>query len=132
MAIEAGMANTVMCVHARKRATPMRHSAARFVMATNSGRNLGAISRPSPITPSPRSARCTTSALPAKISPMSRRCSGYQCRTSRDFPKRPVAILGVGQHHPHFSLMDAPNLTNLGGKKSSKLAYQMAGLTPGK
>ena len=56
MAIEVGMAKTVMCVHARKRATPMRHSAARFVMATNSGRNLGAISRPSPITPSPRSA----------------------------------------------------------------------------
>src|SRR5206468_11234791 len=43
---------------------------------------------------------------------------------ARDFPKPPVAILGMGQHHPHFSLMDAPTLTTLGGKKSSELAYQ--------
>ena len=49
---------------------------------------------------------------------------------ARDFPKPPVAILGMGQHHPHFSLMDAPTLTTLGGKKSSELAYQMADLTP--
>ena len=49
---------------------------------------------------------------------------------ARDFPKKPVAILGMGQHHPHFSLMDAPTLTTLGGRKSSELAYKMAGLTP--
>jgi hypothetical protein len=41
---------------------------------------------------------------------------------ARDFPKRPVAILGMGQHHPHFSLMDPPSLTTLGGKKSFELA----------
>jgi acetyl-CoA acetyltransferase len=35
----------------------------------------------------------------------------------------------MGQHHPHFSLMDAPSLTTLGGKKSSELAYKMAGPT---
>src|SRR5687767_15675379 len=39
---------------------------------------------------------------------------------AKDFPKRPVPILGMGQHHPHFSLMDAPSLTTLGGKKSSR------------
>jgi hypothetical protein len=36
----------------------------------------------------------------------------------------------MGQHHPHFSLMDAPSLITLGGKKSSELAYKMAGVTP--
>ena len=35
----------------------------------------------------------------------------------------------MGQHHPHFSLMDAPSLTTLGGKKSSEIAYRMAGLS---
>jgi len=48
---------------------------------------------------------------------------------ARDFPKKPVAILGMGQHHPHFSLMDAPSLTP-GRQKSSELAYKMAGLNP--
>ena len=32
---------------------------------------------------------------------------------ARDFPNKPVAILGMGQRHPHFSLMDAPSLTTL-------------------
>lgn len=50
---------------------------------------------------------------------------------ARDFPKRPAYILGIGQHHPHFSLIDAPSLTTLGGKVSSEMAYRMAGLTPG-
>jgi acetyl-CoA acetyltransferase len=49
---------------------------------------------------------------------------------ARDFPHRPVAVLGMGQHHPHFSLMDAPSITTLGGKKSSEAAYRMAGLSP--
>src|ERR1051325_1426640 len=49
---------------------------------------------------------------------------------ARDFPNKPVAVLGMGQHHPHFSLMDAPSITTLGGKKSSEAAYKMAGLTP--
>jgi acetyl-CoA acetyltransferase len=49
---------------------------------------------------------------------------------ARDFPKKPVAILGMGQHHPHFSLLDAPTLTTLGGKKSSETAYKMSGLGP--
>jgi acetyl-CoA acetyltransferase len=49
---------------------------------------------------------------------------------ARDFPKKAVAILGMGQHHPHFSLLDAPTLTTLGGKKSSEMAYRMAGLGP--
>jgi acetyl-CoA C-acetyltransferase len=49
---------------------------------------------------------------------------------AHDFPKPAVAILGMGQHHPHFSLMDAPSLTTLGGRKSSALAYAMAGLGP--
>jgi len=49
---------------------------------------------------------------------------------ARDFPKKPIAILGMGQHHPHFSLLDAPTLTTLGGKKSSEVAYKMSGLTP--
>jgi acetyl-CoA acetyltransferase len=69
MAIEAGMANTVMCVHARKRATPdptpghpIRHG----------GKNRGDTFPPSPITLLLRSATCTSSAPPAKTSRMSR------------------------------------------------------------
>ena len=49
---------------------------------------------------------------------------------AKDFPKPPVVILGMGQHHPHFSLLDAPSLTTLGGRKSSRMAYDMAGLEP--
>lgn len=49
---------------------------------------------------------------------------------ARDFPKPPVYVLGMGQHHPHFSLIDASTLTTLGGKVSSEKAYRMAGLAP--
>jgi acetyl-CoA acetyltransferase len=49
---------------------------------------------------------------------------------ARDLKNRPVYILGMGAHHPHSSLADAPTVTTLGGKKSSERAYGMAGLTP--
>jgi acetyl-CoA acetyltransferase len=71
-AIEAGMAKTVMCVHARKRATPDPSPGNPIRHGDEHWEELGAISRRLPITPFPHNAICTTSAPPAKILPMSR------------------------------------------------------------
>ncbi len=177
MAIEAGMANTVMCVHARKRATPdpspgyairtgdehweqpWGHFAAVATHAFAAQRHMYEYGTRSEdlaeIAVSTRKHAClnknATMRKPISVSDhqQSRKivdplrlldCSlesdggGAVLVTSaeraRDFPKPPVAILGMGQHHPHFSLMDAPSLTTLGGKKSSEMAYRMAGLSP--
>ena len=48
---------------------------------------------------------------------------------ARDFSAAAGGDSGRGQHHPHFSLMDAPSLTTLGGKKFSELAHKMVGVT---
>jgi acetyl-CoA acetyltransferase len=49
---------------------------------------------------------------------------------AQDLRKPPAYLLGFGQHHPHFALTDATTLTTLGSKRSSELAYRMAGLGP--
>lgn len=48
---------------------------------------------------------------------------------ARDLPHPPVYILGMGQRHPHSTLMDAPSLTTWGGAEASRRAYAMAGLS---
>jgi len=67
MAIEAGMANTVMCVHARKRGTPDPSPGIRFATAMSTGKSPGAISPPLPIMLLRRSGISTNSAPPVKI-----------------------------------------------------------------
>jgi acetyl-CoA acetyltransferase len=49
---------------------------------------------------------------------------------AQDLRQRPVYILGMGGHHPHANLAQAPSLTTLGGRESSQQAYRMAGLGP--
>lgn len=177
MAIEAGMANTVLCVHARKRGTPdpspgnpIRHGdehweepwghfsavANHAFAAQRHMYEFGTTSEDlAHVAVATRKHAClnnnATMRKPMTIA--DHQASRFICEPlrlfdcalesdgggavivtsaerARDFPKRPVAILGMGQHHPHFSLMDAPSLTTLGGKKSSELAYKMAGLVP--
>ena len=176
MAIEAGMANTVLCVHARKRGTPdpspgnpIRHGdehweepwghfsavANHAFAAQRHMHDFGTTSEDlAHVAVATRKHACmndnATMRKPMTIA--DHQASRYivdplrlfdcalesdgggavivtSAERARDFPKRPVAILGMGQHHPHFSLMDAPSLTTLGGKKSSELAYKMAGLS---
>ena len=47
-----------------------------------------------------------------------------------DFPKKPVFVRGMGQFHPHGTLMEAQTLTTIGAKRSSEKAYQLAELRP--
>jgi len=49
---------------------------------------------------------------------------------ARNLKKKPVYIMGMGNHQPFASVMDAETLTTLGGAVSSKMAYKMAGLGP--
>ena len=49
---------------------------------------------------------------------------------ARDLKKKPVYILGMGQHHPHASVVQADELSTLGSARSSKRAYAMSGLKP--
>ncbi len=177
MAIDAGMANTVVCVHARKRSTPdpspgfpirsgdehweqpWGHFSAVANHAFAAQRHMYEYGTRSEdlahVAVSARKHAClnnnATMRKPITVEDhqLSRMivdplhlldCSlesdggGAILVTSadraRDFPKPPVSILGMGQHHPHSSLMDAPSLTTLGGKRSSEMAYQMAGLAP--
>ncbi len=177
MAIEAGMATTVMCVHARKRATPdptpghsirrgdehweepwghfaaagghafaaQRHmyeygtkseDLAHIAVSTRKHASLNknaTLRKPITIEDHQQS-RMIVAPLHLLDCSLESDGGGAVLVTSveraRDFPKRPIAILGTGQHHPHFSLLDAPTLTTLGGKKSSEMAYRMAGLGP--
>ncbi len=177
MAIESGMARSVLCVHARKRATPdpspgnpirpgdehweepwghfsavanhafaaQRHmhefgttseDLARVAVATRKHACLnGNATMRKPMTIADHQAsRFICEPLRLFDCALESDGGGAVLVTSieraRDFPREPVAILGMGQHHPHFSLMDAPSLTTLGGRKSSELAYAMAGLKP--
>ncbi len=177
MAIEAGMATNVLCVHARKRATPdptpghpirsgdehweqpwghfaavanhafaaQRHmhdygtrseDMAEVAIATrkHACMNRNATMR-KPITlVDHQQSRMIVAPLHLLDCSLESDGGGALLVTSaeraRDFPKPPVPILGMGQHHPHSTLMDAPSLTTLGGKVSSELAYKMAGLAP--
>jgi acetyl-CoA acetyltransferase len=49
---------------------------------------------------------------------------------ARDLPHPPVYILGMAQHHPHASVAQAIELSELGGAEASKRAYAMAGIRP--
>ena len=177
MAIEAGMADTVVCVHARKRATPdptpghpirsgdehweqpwghfsavanhafaaQRHmyeygtrseDLAQIAVSTrkHACMNNNATMRKPLTVADHQQSRMIVDPLHLLDCSLESDGGGAVLVTSaeraRDFPKSPVFILGMGQHHPHFSLMDAPSLTTLGGKRSSEMAYQMAGLSP--
>ena len=177
MAIESGMATTVMCVHARKRATadptpghsirrgdehweePWGHFAAAAGHAFAAQRHMHEFGTTSedlahvavstrkhaslnknatlrkPITIADhQQSRMIVAPLHLLDCSLESDGGGAVLVTSaeraRDFPKRAVSILGMGQHHPHFSLLDAPTLTTLGGKRSSEMAYRMAGLGP--
>ena len=177
MAIEAGMATTVVCVHARKRSTPdptpghairrgdehweepwghfaaagghafaaQRHmyefgttseDLAHIAVSTRRHASLNknaTLRKPITIEDHQQSRMIVA---PLHLLDCSLESDGggavlvTTSERARDFPKRPAVILGMGQHHPHFSLLDAPTLTTLGGKKSSKMAYAMAGLSP--
>ncbi len=177
MAIETGMANTVVCVHARKRSTPdptlgypirggseqweqpwghfspvathafaaQRHmhdygtrseDLAHFAVAFRKHASLnGNATMKKPITVEDHQ-QSRMVVAPLHLLDCSLESDGggaylvTRAERARNFPKRPVLILGMGQHHPHQSLMDASSLTTLGGKRSSEMAYQMAGLGP--
>ena len=49
---------------------------------------------------------------------------------ARDFPKRPVYILGVGEGHSHEHVSQAISLTTSAAKEAGKRTYTMAGLGP--
>ncbi|MFI5266916.1 MAG: thiolase family protein [Chloroflexota bacterium] len=49
---------------------------------------------------------------------------------ARDLAQRPAYILGMGSHVPMSNHAEAETLTTLGGKRSSQMAYDMAGLSP--
>lgn len=177
MAIEAGLASTVLCVHARKRQTPeatrgypirngdedweqpwgffgavathafaaQRHmyeygtrseDLAHVAVACRKHAclNQNATMRKPMTVEDHQASRMVVEPLRLFDCCLESDGGGALLVTSaeraRDYPHRPVYILGMGQNHPHFSLMDAPSLTTLGGKVSSETAYNMAGLTP--
>src|ERR1043166_3390556 len=177
MAIEAGMANTVLCVHARKRGTPdpspgnpIRHGdehweepwghfsavANHAFAAQRHMHDFGTTSEDlAHVAVATRKHAClnNNATMRKPMTVADHQASRFICEPLRlfdcalesagggavivtsaerahDFPKKPVAILGMGQHHPHFSLVGPPTLPTLGGKKSSELAYKMAGLSP--
>ncbi|MBM4261151.1 MAG: thiolase family protein [Deltaproteobacteria bacterium] len=177
LAIEAGMATTVVCVHARKRSTadptpghpirrgdehweePWGHFSAAGGHAFAASRHMYEFGTKSedlaeiaistrkhaslnknatmrkPITlEDHQNSRMICAPLRLLDCSLESDGGGAVVVTSaehaKDFPKKPVLILGLGQHHPHSSLMNAATLTTLGGKKSSELAYKMAGLKP--
>ena len=48
---------------------------------------------------------------------------------AKDFPHRPVYILGVGEGHGHEHISQAKDLTTSSAVESGERAYQMSGLT---
>lgn len=177
MAIEAGMAKTIVCVHARKRSTadptpghpirrgdehweePWGHFSAAGGHAFAASRHMYEFGTKSedlaeiaistryhaslnknatmrkPITLEDHQ-NSRMICAPLRLLDCSLESDGggavlvASAERARDFPKKPVLILGLGQHHPHSSLMNPVTLTTLGGKKSSEMAYGMAGLKP--
>jgi acetyl-CoA acetyltransferase len=49
---------------------------------------------------------------------------------ARDFPKKPVYILGAGEGHSHEHVSQAISLTTSAAKEASERTYAMAGLGP--
>ena len=49
---------------------------------------------------------------------------------ARDFPKKPVYILGVGEGHSHEHVSQAISLTTSAAKEAGERTYKMAGLGP--
>jgi acetyl-CoA acetyltransferase len=49
---------------------------------------------------------------------------------ARDFPKKPVYILGVGEGHSHEHVSQAISLTTSAAKEAGERTYAMAGLEP--
>jgi acetyl-CoA acetyltransferase len=49
---------------------------------------------------------------------------------ARDFIKKPVYMLGVGEGHSHEHISQARSLTTSAAKEAGERAYAMAGLTP--
>jgi acetyl-CoA acetyltransferase len=49
---------------------------------------------------------------------------------ARDFPKKPVYILGVGEGHSHEHVSQAISLTTSAAKEAGERTYAMAGLGP--
>jgi acetyl-CoA acetyltransferase len=49
---------------------------------------------------------------------------------ARDFPKRPVYLLGTGEGHSHEHVTQAVSLTTSAAKEAGERAYAMAGMGP--
>ncbi|MFN3973867.1 MAG: thiolase C-terminal domain-containing protein [Dehalococcoidia bacterium] len=49
---------------------------------------------------------------------------------ARHLRKRPVYIMGIGQHHIAWDLPNRPTLTTSGAKISGEIAFRMAGIKP--
>ena len=49
---------------------------------------------------------------------------------AKDQRKAPAWLFGLGEHHTHEHLIAAPSLTEFGASVSSKIAYDMAGVSP--
>lgn len=49
---------------------------------------------------------------------------------ARQMKNPPIVIHGMGSAFPHSSLATAPSLTTIGGKESSRQAWEMSGLKP--
>ncbi|HZP44132.1 MAG TPA: hypothetical protein VFB15_00645 [Candidatus Binataceae bacterium] len=49
---------------------------------------------------------------------------------ARDFPKKPVYLLGVGEGHTHEHVSQALSLTSSAAREAGERAYKMAGLGP--
>jgi len=49
---------------------------------------------------------------------------------AKDLNRKPVYLLGGGEHHTHEHLVFAESIEHFGSRESGRLAFQMAGVTP--
>ena len=49
---------------------------------------------------------------------------------ARDLPKKPVCVLGAGEHHDHSMISQMPDLTVTPAHVSGPRAFEMAGVAP--
>jgi acetyl-CoA acetyltransferase len=49
---------------------------------------------------------------------------------ARNLKRKPVYIMGMGNHHPGYNVGWAPSMTTTGAKVSGEMSYKMAGITP--
>ena len=177
LALEAGMCDTVLCVHSRKGATregpanveiregfdeyfvPYGIAGGIITHAFMASRHmhdygttraqLGAVSvaarKHALLNPNAMMKKPMTLADHAASRPIASPLHLFDCslpadgggafivtsiERARDMKNTPVAILGTGKHHAHANLANAPSVTTLGGKESSRQAFAMAGLKP--